>query len=250
MPNPARAISARHLNMGVLVLALGFVLKPTLSSPAEPASSPELPSAAELASAKELSRLLDGEGAFHAMREVDLSQALRAARTRRRFELMPETSIAARRSLLRRLPHGGAIADAASRYELDSLLLAAVVEAESGFNSRVISTRGATGLMQIMPQLAGADAGDLFDPATNLNLGARYIRQLSRRYDGDLELTLAAYNAGPGAVERFGGVPPYRETTKFVQKVLRIYAGHQRQLDSAAPAPPPAVARIRTSLSR
>lgn len=249
MPTPPRAISARHLNLGVLVLALGFVLKPSLSSPAEPLSVPLLPSAAELARAKDLSRLLDGEGAFHAMREVDLSQALKAARSKRQFELIPETSLAARRSLLRRLPHGGAIADAAVRYELDALLLAAVVEAESGFDSRVISTRGAAGLMQIMPALAGADAGDLFDPAINLNLGARYIRQLSRRFDGDLELTLAAYNAGPGAVERFGGVPPYRETTKFVQKVLKIYAGHQRTLEPSA-APPAATAASARTTSR
>lgn len=250
MPIPPRAISARHLNMGVLVLALGFVLKPSLSAPAEPPAVPPLPSAAELARAKDLARLLDTEGAFHAMREVDLSQALKAARSKRQFELLPETSRAARRSLLRRLPHGGAIADAARRYELDGLLLAAVVEAESGFDSQVISTRGAAGLMQIMPALAGDDTLDLFDPAINLNLGARYIRQLSRRFDGDLELTLAAYNAGPGAVERFGGVPPYRETTKFVQKVLRIYDGHRRSLDAAAPAAAPAAAAAARTLSR
>ena len=90
--------------MGVLVLALGFVLKPSLSSPAESLLAPVLPSAAELAQAKGFARLLENEDAFHAMREVDLSQALKAVRARRQFELLPETSIAARRSVLRRLP--------------------------------------------------------------------------------------------------------------------------------------------------
>jgi len=135
-----------------------------------------------------------------------------------------------RRALVRRLPFGPELARVAERYGLDCLLLAAVVEVESSFNPQALSHRGAVGLMQLMPSTAGHDPVRLTDPEVNLDAGARYLAWLLRLYDGDLTLALAAYNAGPGAVERFGGLPPYRETQRFVEKVLSIYVDHHREL--------------------
>lgn len=210
---------------------VGFVLAPADTIPAVPTSLAGAPSLEELAEVRTLARLVPTQNAFHALRTSDLRAAPR--KSGRDFEFVPVVPSEARTRVLRRLPHGGAISAAASRYRLDSLLLAAVVEAESGFDSRVVSSRGATGLMQIMPSLASDEDLDLFDPTVNLNLGAKYMSQLLRRFDGDMQLALAAYNAGPGAVERYGGMPPYRETNRFVRKVLTIYDGHRRGLGSA-----------------
>ena len=95
--------------------------------------------------------------------------------------------------------------------------------------------------MQLMPlHFAPSDpaiaAIDPLDPTVNLNLGARYLRDLRKRYDGDLELALAAYHAGPGTIDRFGGFPPYRETEAYVGRVLRLYSEHQREAGGATPA--------------
>jgi len=113
---------------------------------------------------------------------------------------------------------------AAERYGLDPELILAVVGAESGFASRAVSPKGAQGLMQLMPRTA-AELGvtDAFDPAANLDGGSRYLESLLVKYRGNLRLALAAYNAGPGAVARHGGVPPYRETQEYVRRVLRWY---------------------------
>lgn len=210
-----------------------FVLAPAETIPAVPTSLSGAPSLEELAEVRTLASLIPARpSTFHAVRTSDLRAT--QPKSGRDFEFVPIVPSEARTRILRRLPHGGAISAAASRYQLDSLLLAAVVEAESGFDSRVVSARGATGLMQIMPSLAGGGEDlDLFDPSVNLNLGARYIRQLLRRFDGDMQLALAAYNAGPGTVERYGGMPPYRETNRFVRKVLTIYDGHRRDLGGA-----------------
>jgi soluble lytic murein transglycosylase-like protein len=112
----------------------------------------------------------------------------------------------------------------AQRYGLDPDLVLAVVAVESNFESGAVSKKGAQGLMQLMPATAG-DLGvqDALDPATNLDGGARYLQALLRLYRGDLRKALAAYNAGPGAVARHGGVPPYRETQEYVRKVMRQY---------------------------
>lgn len=128
------------------------------------------------------------------------------------------------------LPFGSSIRQTATRNQLDAFLLASIVEVESGFNPDAISHRGATGLMQVMPATAGEHANSLSDPDHNLETGARYLRRLLKRYGGDLELALAAYNAGPTNVRRYGGVPPFRETTHYVEKVLEIYVDHHRQV--------------------
>lgn len=134
------------------------------------------------------------------------------------------------------MPFGREIRDAARRHHLDSLLLASVVEAESAFRADAVSIKGALGLMQLMPpHLAGVDQP--LDPAVNLDLGAEYLAQMKSRYRDDLELTLAAYHAGPGAVDRFGGLPPFQDTRRYVGRVLDLYRGHRATLVDPTDAP-------------
>lgn len=113
----------------------------------------------------------------------------------------------------------------AARLQLDPALLRAVINAESGYNPNAVSRRGAGGLMQLMPTTARRlGVANVFDPAENVAGGARYLVELMQRFDNDLDLTLAAYNAGEGAVLKYGRrIPPYRETTEYVAKVVRYY---------------------------
>jgi soluble lytic murein transglycosylase-like protein len=129
------------------------------------------------------------------------------------------------RLLARAARYEHAIEDAARAAQVDSQLLRAVIAVESAFDERAVSSRGARGLMQLMPVVAQRyGAYDCFDPRQNVRAGARYLRDLIDRYHNDLELVLAAYNAGEDAVERYGGaVPPFKETRAYVPRVLRIY---------------------------
>lgn len=133
-----------------------------------------------------------------------------------------------RAQVLEDLPFGSSIRSAADAHRVDPLLLAAVAEVESNFNPRAVSHRGAVGLVQVLPSTARLSPEGLLDPEVNLDRGASYLRYLLERFGGDLELALAGYNAGPGAVRRHGGVPPYRETRRYVKKVLEIYVDHHR----------------------
>jgi soluble lytic murein transglycosylase-like protein len=118
----------------------------------------------------------------------------------------------------------------ARRHGLDPALVLAVVAVESGFQPRALSPKGAQGLMQLMPATARElGVSDAFDAEQNLDGGARYLRALLEQSGGDVRLALAAYNAGPGAVKRHGGVPPYRETRQYVEKVMRRYDAQARQ---------------------
>lgn len=113
------------------------------------------------------------------------------------------------------------IQGAASKAGIDPLLFEALVSNESSFNPEARSSKGAMGLTQLMPGTARAlGVSDPFDPAQNLDGGARYLSQLLRQYNGDERLALAAYNAGPGAVDRAGGVPVFSETQAYVRRVL------------------------------
>lgn len=126
---------------------------------------------------------------------------------------------------VRLLPHLEAlITPAASKYGLDPNLVAAVIWAESSGDPNAISTKGAQGLMQLMPATARAlGVGNALDPGQNVDGGSHYLRKMLDDHDGDLSLALAAYNAGPDAVRKYGGVPPYRETQNYVGKVIRVY---------------------------
>ena len=116
------------------------------------------------------------------------------------------------------------ISEAAKRNGLSSSLLKALIHVESYFNPRAVSKKGAMGLMQIMPEnLQLLNINDPFDPWQNIMGGAAYLRALLERFSGQLPLALAAYNAGPTAVEKYNDIPPFPETQNYVQKVMRFF---------------------------
>jgi soluble lytic murein transglycosylase-like protein len=113
---------------------------------------------------------------------------------------------------------------ASGRYRLDPDLVNSVIKAESGFNVRAVSPKGARGLMQLMPETASQlGVPNSFDPQANVEGGTRYLRELLEHYDFDLIKALAAYNAGPRRVEQYGGVPPYYETRAYVARIVRDF---------------------------
>ena len=122
------------------------------------------------------------------------------------------------------LPYGELVKAAAARYAVDEQLIYSVIAAESNFDARAISRRNARGLMQLLPETAARfGVQDIFDPKENIDAGTHYLSDLLKRYNNDLGLALAAYNAGPERVEQYGRVPPYSETVSYVQRVKRTY---------------------------
>jgi soluble lytic murein transglycosylase-like protein len=120
------------------------------------------------------------------------------------------------------------VSDVASRFAIDPQLVKAVIRAESNFNPMATSPKGAMGLMQLMPDTARLhNVSDSFDPSENIDGGVRHLKLLLGRYQGDLELSLAAYNAGIKAVEKYGGIPPFVETQDYVRRVLRYYGAYR-----------------------
>ena len=118
----------------------------------------------------------------------------------------------------------GLIRSASNRYNVDAALIRAIIKVESDFDSSARSHKGATGLMQLMPETGRLhNVADLYDPSDNIEGGVRHLKLLLGKYQGDLELSLAAYNAGIKAVEKHGGIPPFAETRDYVKRVLSYY---------------------------
>jgi soluble lytic murein transglycosylase-like protein len=125
--------------------------------------------------------------------------------------------------------YSDAILEAAQANGLQPALIAAVIAAESNFNARAVSCAGAKGLMQINPPTQRyLGLQHVYDPRQNILAGSRYLRELLNRFGGDLASALAAYNAGPGAVKKHNGVPPYRETRDYVKRVLASYNHYKK----------------------
>jgi soluble lytic murein transglycosylase-like protein len=231
--------SSRHRAAVVCAATLLFLivtLSSTPSDPSTPGPQPPPPSIEQIQTLEELAAWVAGERNLIVFTPGDVASALRDGR--RGFELFRSyTAREARRGFVEKLPYGRLIFGAAERHGVDSLLVAAVVEAESRFRPEAVSPKGALGLMQVTPD-TGALYGvtDLLDPVVNLDVGTRYVRDLLEVYDGDLELALAAYNAGPGNVKRFGGVPPFAETRGYVERVLDRYVRHHRRVWNASGA--------------
>ena len=122
--------------------------------------------------------------------------------------------------------YDGLVQSYAEKHGIDPKLVHSIIAAESDYDPGAVSARGAVGLMQLMPETASNyGVQNAFDPEENIEAGVRYLKDLSRAYEDDLDQILAAYNAGPEALKKYSGVPPYPETTRYIRKVKALYAG-------------------------
>lgn len=123
------------------------------------------------------------------------------------------------------------IIQTASHHQIDPALIKAIIMAESGYNPRAISKRGAKGLMQLMPGTAQAlGVEDIFNPRQNITGGVQYFKQMVNRFNGDVKLALAAYNAGSRNVRNYNGVPPFKATHSYIKKVFKYYQIYKDQM--------------------
>jgi soluble lytic murein transglycosylase-like protein len=176
----------------------------------------------------QISKLVDDSGRlFFVNADAPNPGKLTAAKPRATIYMPPESSFTGRNRPGLSIDRDGAeklVREAADRHRVDPALVRAVIETESGWNPGAISRKGAVGLMQLIPTTAQRfGVQDRFSPQQNVDAGVRYLKVLLERYDGNLDLALAAYNAGEGAVDRAHGIPAFRETRSYVQKVQDAY---------------------------
>jgi len=146
-----------------------------------------------------------------------------AVRAEEVVAIEPDEYLSLRATPPLQLPFGELIRAAAIKYDMDEDLIASVIAAESDFNARAVSHKNARGLMQLMPATASRFAvSDPFSPQQNVEAGVRYLKELLEKYNHDLRLALAAYNAGPERVQQHRGVPPFPETRMYVKRVLQF----------------------------
>jgi Transglycosylase SLT domain len=144
------------------------------------------------------------------------------------------------------IPYANFISTAAQHHNVDADLIVSVITAESQFNPKAISRKNARGLMQLLPETATRlGVTNIFDPQENIEAGTKYLRELLDRYDNNLVLTLAAYNAGPQRVEQFKTVPPYRETMSYVRRVQQNYKTRKSSQPASARAAPDTTVKAR-----
>lgn len=123
------------------------------------------------------------------------------------------------------------IIEVAGRHEVDPALVRAIIMAESGYNPKAVSKRGAKGLMQLMPRTARSlGVEDIFDPEHNINAGVEYFKRLLNQFDGNVKLALAAYNAGSRKVKKYKGIPPFNATKIYIKKVFEYYEFYKEQM--------------------
>ena len=176
----------------------------------------------------QITKVVDDSGRrFFINAEPPLSAKLNGTKPRTNIYLPSQSSLSGRQSSWMNTDRDGVeklVREAAERHKVDPALVRAVIETESNWNPRAYSHKGAGGLMQLIPTTAQRfGANDVFNPQQNIDAGVKYLRTLLERYNGNLDLALAAYNAGEGAVDRAHGVPSYRETRNYVQKVQNAY---------------------------
>ena len=236
MRNPSGSGLKKALAVSVAASAILATSVREAAPGRQPDTFPAPPGAEDLALLEEVHAWFEpaGTDAAAGAAGASLCDSVRARRESFEFFIGVADGYAVQ-ARLEHTPFGKEILASADRHDLDPLLVAAVVQVESGFDGRAVSRRGAIGLMQVMPETAGQfDVGNLYDPSENLEAGTRYLASLLRRFDGDLVLGLAAYNAGPGTIYRFGDLPPFRETRNFTERVLRLYVEHHRAARAAA----------------
>lgn len=206
MPGQGAAGTAMIYKYSVLVLALGFSV-----------------AVAPVRSQAGLYAYIDDSGVTH-FTNRSIGDGHSIGNQNSHGAVRTNTARVAQRTAVRTASLEALIDEAADYYSLPAALVKAVVAAESNFNAMAVSPAGAAGLMQLRPQTASAmSVSNSFDPRENIFGGTRYLRFMLNRFQGDIALAAAAYNAGPSAVEKAHGIPPFKETRDYVSRVLRLY---------------------------